>query len=252
MAKMTLLEMTQNILSAMDSDEVNSITDTIESTQVSEVIRETYYEIIDNLDIPSQESLILLDALTDLTKPNYLKLPDTVDHVKWIKYDYETDGATDYTEVSYLKPEQFLIYTTARAGQADTIEVTDFSGGRLWILNNENPHYWTTFDNTYVVFDSYNSDLDSTLQQSKSLCWGQLYPDFEMDDYFIPTLESNMFSKLLAEAKSVCFFNFKQVTNPKEEQKSRRQLVRSQNNRWKFNQRKPYDMSVDYGRRHRY
>jgi hypothetical protein len=37
--KMTLLEMTQNILSAMNSDEVNSITDTVESLQVAEEIQ---------------------------------------------------------------------------------------------------------------------------------------------------------------------------------------------------------------------
>ena len=49
MAKMTLLEMTQNILSAMDSDAVNSIGDTVESLQVADVIVETYYELFANV-----------------------------------------------------------------------------------------------------------------------------------------------------------------------------------------------------------
>ncbi len=250
MAKMTLLEMTQNILSAMDSDDVNSITDTVEATQVATVIKETYYEIIDNLNIPSLEALLRLDGLSDTEKPNYLMLPDGVDSIKWVKYDYQTDGATDYRDIEYLTPENFLLMTSARAGQDDTTEVSDFNGMKLWIITNENPHYWTTFDNLHLVFDSYDSSLDTTMQEIKTMAWGQRYPDFTFEDTFIPDLSANMFSRLLAEAKSVCFFNFKQVTNPKEEQKSRRQKVQEMNNRWKMNQRR-YDDQINYGRRHR-
>lgn len=250
MAKMTLLEMTQNILSAMESDNVNSITDTVESDQVATVIKETYYEIIDNLNIPSFESLLLLDPSGSTAYPNYLKLPDEVLSVKWIKYDYRTDGSSDYHDIEYLSPEDFILMLTARAGQDNTEEVIDFGGATLWVTNNENPHYWTTFDNNYIVCDSYDSSLDANLQQIKTMAWGQRYPTFTLEDDFIPELDINMFSRLLAEAKSVCFFNFKQVTNPKEEQKSRRQKVQEMNNRWRMGQRR-YDSTVNYGRRHR-
>ena len=37
--KRTLLEMTQDILSAIDADEVNSIDDTVEATQVATIIK---------------------------------------------------------------------------------------------------------------------------------------------------------------------------------------------------------------------
>jgi hypothetical protein len=46
MAKMTLLEMTQDILSDMDSDEVNSINDSVESLQVAQIIKTTYFNIV--------------------------------------------------------------------------------------------------------------------------------------------------------------------------------------------------------------
>ena len=42
MPKMSLLEMTQDILSDMDSDEVNSINDSVESLQVLGIIKNTY------------------------------------------------------------------------------------------------------------------------------------------------------------------------------------------------------------------
>ena len=42
MAKMTVLEMVQDILNDMDSDEVNSINDTIEAQQVANTVRTVY------------------------------------------------------------------------------------------------------------------------------------------------------------------------------------------------------------------
>ena len=43
MAKLTLLDMTQNILSALDSDPVDSIDETVEAVQVAELIKEAYF-----------------------------------------------------------------------------------------------------------------------------------------------------------------------------------------------------------------
>ena len=40
--KFTLLEMVQEILSDMDSDEVDSIEDTVEAEQVATIVRSTY------------------------------------------------------------------------------------------------------------------------------------------------------------------------------------------------------------------
>ena len=48
--KLTLLEMVQDILSSMDSDEVNSITDSTEALQVARIIRDSYIEITDRLE----------------------------------------------------------------------------------------------------------------------------------------------------------------------------------------------------------
>ena len=249
--KLTLVEMTQNILSAMDSDEVNSITDTVESLQVAEVIRETYDELFANYDIPEFKALTQLEGLADTDKPNYMKIPDDVDKIEWLKYDYYTDSATDYTTLTYLTPEQFFEITSSRAAADDTIEVDDDSGVRLWIFDNQNPQYWTTFDDEYIVFDGYDADLDSTLQTSKSLVYARMSQDFTMEDDFVPHLDANLFPYLLAEAKSVCFANLKQMPSAKEEQRSRRQRVRSQNDLWRARQRTPNTGGPDYGRRRR-
>lgn len=46
MAKLTLLDIVQDILSDMDSDTVNSITDSVESLQIAQIVKTTFFEII--------------------------------------------------------------------------------------------------------------------------------------------------------------------------------------------------------------
>lgn len=276
MSKMTLLEMTQDILRAMDSDEISSIGDTVESLQVAGEVKIAYEEIFANLKLPFKSALVQLQALSDLNHPNYLQIPDTVKSIGWIKYntlDYtsfnvtpnqnlvydteifdnvpvtvDTSTVPTYVDIQYQTPEMFILNSLQYGGQLNTQVVVDFSGAQLTIGNQYNPTYWTTFDNKNIVFDSYNSTLDATLQQSKTMCWGQYDLTFEMQDTFIPDLDAGLFPLLLAEAKRVSFVNQKQVSSQPEEQRARRQLVRAQNDLWRADQRRPYDMP-NYGRR---
>ncbi len=241
--KMSLLAMTTNILSAMDSDEVNSINDTVEALQVAEVVRETFFDVFGNLELPVRSSLIQLEALNDVDRPNYLKIPDNVKSVTWIKYNYREDGDTDWREVIWLDPETFI---KRQISVSDGTLITDLSGVVYPISTDENPRHYTSFDNTHLVFDSYNSSVDSTLQTSQSLTYGYVYPNFELEDNFVPELDANYFPILLAEAKSTCFVNFKQESNAKEEQKAKRGRMRVQNDLWKAHQRN-YS-GPDYGR----
>ena len=49
MPKLTLLDMTQRVLSSMDADSVNSYAETIESEQVAFIIRDAYYDLINDI-----------------------------------------------------------------------------------------------------------------------------------------------------------------------------------------------------------
>lgn len=248
MPKLTVLDMTQRILSSMDSDDVNSISDTVESLQVASAIREAYYDIISNREFPTLENLLEVEGLGLTAKPNYLKLPADVLKIKWLKYNYLTDGDNTYMPLTYKTPEEFLVTSFALAGADETVVVTDFSGAKFNIRTDKNPELWTTFDNTYLVLDSYDDTLDTTLQASKTMAWGMTDPAFTLSDDFIPTLDANLFPMLLAEAKSICFLDYKQVTNSKAEQQSRRQLVRSQNDLHRANQRRAFLDRPNLGR----
>lgn len=236
MAKMTLLEMTQNILSSMDSDEVNSIGDTVESLQVAEVIKETYFDITTGIDYPGLFGLIKLDSLSDPTQPNKLKLPEAVDSIEWVRYNGKI--------VEYLPPEDFVRRALKSEGYDNTVLVDGIP-----VYTNKNPSFYTSFDDLVLFFDSFDISEDTTLQQSKTMCWGKKSYSFTMTDSFVPALPVDMFPRLLAEAKNTCFINYKQTANSNEAMKARRQLTRQQNNRYRAGTVRPIDRLPDYGRR---
>lgn len=223
--KMTLLEMTQNILAALSEDNVNSIGDTQSSYDVANIVRETYDELFAHTNVPERMGLIQLEGLADVNRPNYLRIPTDVLRFKWVKYRNDTTG--NYESVEYLTPDHFIAIMI-NSGRDSLMDVEDFSGAVLKVQTNKQPTYWTTFDDKHLVFDSFNSGLENTMHQSKVMAFGESYKTWTHEDNFIPNIDPELFPRLLAEAKSVSFINLKQMTSAKEEARSRRQLVKWQ------------------------
>lgn len=92
MAKKTLLDVVQGVLSLLDSDEVNSIADTIEGTQIAYLVRECYEDIVEEMDLGHKGELIYLESATDATHPTLMKIPDSVGLVEWINYTKPADA----------------------------------------------------------------------------------------------------------------------------------------------------------------
>lgn len=236
MAKMTLLDMVQDILSDMDSDQVNSISDTVESLQVAQIIKSTYYNIIDGRDYPFLHELFQLDSSATVSRPTHMKLPDTIIDLDWIKYNKKKTGETRnrYEKVKYKTPEEFLELVNERDSSGSTVQVvTDPTGIQLNILNNKAPEYFTSFDDETIVFDSFDSNIDSTIQNSKLQCYGKRSVVFTLQDNFIPDLPVQMFTYLHNEAKSTCFARLKQIADAKAEQNSVSQKRRMSQDAWK-------------------
>ena len=62
MAKKTLLEIVQEILTDMVSDEVNSIDDTVESQTVASIVRSVYESMMANRNWPHTKQLVQTEA----------------------------------------------------------------------------------------------------------------------------------------------------------------------------------------------
>lgn len=249
MAKKTLLEMTQDILNDMDSDNVNSINDTVESQQVAAIIRSCFEEMIGNRNWPHLKKLVQFDSLSDMSRPNYMKLPLGMKELVLFKYDCREDGDEDknYQDVTYKDPDDFLRYVSLRKSSADNvIEVTDTSGVVLLIFNDKAPQYWTSFDDLYIVTDAYDSEVDDTLQTSKTQCIAYMEPTWQHIDEYVPFLPEEAFPALVNEAKSTASILIKQMANQKAEQKAARQNRWLSRKAWKAHGGLDYP---DYGRK---
>lgn len=253
MASLTLLEMTQNILSALSSDEVNSISDTTESMQVAEIIKTTYFNIAARAQLTGSKTLFQLDDSLDVTKPVLMTRPSDIDKMEWVQY-FNADPETNmFKYVTILPPTQFLDYVNGFDLTADNVNTFAFNVNsetfNLAYKNDATPTFCTTFDNFYIIFDSYDASLDDTLHAFKTRCWGSVSEVFEMIDAFVPIIPENVFPLLLNEAKALAFFELKQASHPKAEQESRRQWNTLQKNKSLVDKPTYFDQLADFGRR---
>ena len=251
MAKMTLLQIVQDILNDLDSDEVNSLDDTIESQQVAQIVKSCYHEMISNRDWPHLQRLIKMDAVNDIDKPNYLRLPNEVKELTFFKYDCHKLGSdkVELKDIRYKEPDAFLRFVSNRNSTQDNVQtVLDFSGTKLLVINNQAPTYWTSFDDLHIVCDSYDIAVDNTLKQSKTQAMAYMEPVWVHLNEAIPDLPSEAFSSLLEEAKSTAFFVLKQMANMKSEQKAARQKTWLSRKAWRAKGGVRY---ADFGRKGR-
>lgn len=247
MPKMTLLEIVQSILSDIDGSEVNSISDTVESEQIASIVRDTFYDLTTNKDTPEHEKLVQFEGLSDITKPNYLKVPVNVEKFKVLRYNVSESGDTDYRILKFTPPENFLDRTLAQdSSDANVEKVNDFSGIPLLIRNDRMPTYYTMFDDEHVVCDSYLKTIDTTLQQSKTISLAKVSPSFSISDSFVPDIDVNQFPLLLQESKAMAFALHKQTSVPKLEKRIRKNKQRLIND---LNRNKQPYTGPDYGRK---
>ena len=226
MAKATLLEIVQEILSDMNSDTVNSISDTVEAMQVATIVKRTFLNLANDRIWPAYKRLLKLVPYGDGSKPNYMKFDDNVVQVDWVKYDSRDSltGAEDYLTIHYCDPHEFVERVMSRdPDDANVQTVIDVHGTPLFIFNDQAPTFWTSFDDETIVFDSYNQAVESTLMASKTQAFGEVEPEFEMDDAFVPNMPAKYFPYLINEAKSTAFIKIKEVFSQKDEQNAQRQ-----------------------------
>ena len=242
--KRTLLQIVQNILSDMDSEDVNSISDSIEAEQIASVVRDVYYNMVSTRMIPEHQELVKLVSLSNSARPTHFQVPDSVKRIDFIRYNVSTDSDIEFREIQYIEP---LLFLTLHQDGANIDTVYDVNGNTpLLIRNDQMPTYYTSFDDLHIVMDSYKSDTDQILAENKTQALGHKIPTFTISDNFTPDLDEVLFPYLIAESKSTCFSLFKSGVDQKIEQAARRQksYMQSDMYRVKKENKRPY-----YGRR---
>jgi hypothetical protein len=249
----TLLQLVQSILSSIDGDEINSITDSVEAGQVVTIIKTVYDDISSRGELPVQKTLFNLDASGDSSKPVLMTKPTNVQSVEWLKYDRQTSSSLDpeWADITYICVDDFLrrVYTLNPSESTTDSFSTSIGGSTVnfFYKNNQGPNFYTTFDDQTVVFDAYDSAVDTTLQSAKTLGYGLVAVTFTESDSWVPSLHPHQFAWLLNEAKSLAWAELRQAAHVKAEMTARKHEIINQKTRHAFNYGK-YDKGPNYGR----
>jgi hypothetical protein len=249
MAKYKNLELVNKTLDALGSDAVNAIDDTTEAQRIASFLEIVYFDILGQGTWPHLRKIVNLEA-TASAYPNYLRMPDNVVDIEWLKYDVR-DAVGDrpnFQDIDYCEPYEFETLVLGRDPSLSAVTtVTDYDGGDLYIYNDRHPTVWTSIDDEHIIFDSWKSTLDSEMVSAKSRAQIWREPVWDPDGEAIPDLPSRAFQGLLSELISVSQFNLRQNVNQKAEQQSRN--ARHQRSRRKFGRTVDATRIPNYGRR---
>jgi len=255
--KFTLLAGVQEVLSSLDSDEVNSINDTVESYQVALIFKSVYYDIFNDLDLIEHETNVGLEASTDSDQQVLMTMPDNVTRISWIKYDNKDTGETNpnYLDVTYLPFEEFISMQQALRNDTTNVDSMTITGDNddtfsVMYRTNAHPSWYTFYDNHSIIFDALDETVDTTLQQSKFLCMGHVYPEFSLVDEFVPDLDPTQFRYYLHRCKIRAFAELKQAPNQEAASEARRQKIITQKRKHSIATRAAiFDLPARYGRK---
>ena len=217
MSRLTLLKVVQTYLDYVDGFGVDSIADSDEASQAANIAEHVYYRLIDkNRDTPSQMYVGSLDASLDPTKPCILTIPSEVNriHNSELYYNTSTDGGLFWERVQYIAPEEFVKLNTGINTSVDGVEIMEVNGVPFTIFNDRAPRYCTTFDDVTLVFDAYDKDADTTLQESKTRVIGTQSVVFLQDDDFIIPLPNRMHSGYQDAVIAECCEALRDISKP--------------------------------------
>jgi hypothetical protein len=243
--KKTLLEIVKDILSDIDGQDVNSISDTVEALQVAKVVEAVFNDLIATRQIPELETLVKLTPLSNNLYPTHFVLGDNQTKLKALWYDVSNDNSFDYRLIRYLTPYEFLRITDRR--QDDFMYSEDqVAGTKIRVGTNDQPTYYTSFDDKHIVMDSYDSSVDSSLQEQKTRAIAVTYPVFSVSDNYVPAVDTNVFPYIIQESKARVMSIFKGGVDPKTQQAAQRVKVHMQNDMHRVGRR---NNLRNYGRR---
>ena len=238
----------------MDSDEVSSITDTVESQQVAKVVRTAYFDLIQRAKLPEHYDLVQLTE-TSAASPTIMSVPSNVAEVGSVKYYNADANITAWEPVQYVTLTEFLnrmdSLTDLTATDVDTFSYTVPAGDSFTLVykNNKQPQWYTTLSDNILIFDSLDNEIDTYLQSSKTRAQARMQITWSEVDGFTPDLDEPQFALLLAEATSLAWAELKQSPHQKAEQSARRGWNQLQKSKYSTETLSDFERLPNFGRR---
>jgi hypothetical protein len=163
-----------------------------------------------------------------------MSVPENVQRIDVLRYDVrvnETDNQL-YKDIEYVDPSEML-KTLANADKdaTNTEAITLDSNTVIYPFNDRAPRRWTTLDQKTIIFDAYDSNLESNLLESKTQCFGTQKKELVKADYTVIDLPRELYVLLESNATELAFDLWKGVTPRKITDLARKARVRMQRNK---------------------
>ena len=250
MAKITMLGFVQQIAEAIESDEIDTLDETLEASAIMTILEQTYSEVLDRRDWEFiRDRVVQLDErdAADVLQINQLRIPPNVTAIQCLRY-LSKEGK--YTDLTYMQPCDFIAHLHGRNQSDDTITtVINDDGVPMFIHNHIAPTRYTSFDEESIAFDAFETVRGVGNQIADTVIVGNVkpVPDFTNPAAFLPIPE-RMFSLILNEAIATANYRLRQTQDPRSERLARRQNIKMRELEPKTQRD---NQEVHYGRRTR-
>lgn len=212
MAKQTkpILDMINDCLLDMGRGFVNDLGQTPEADRVENIYKSVYYQFLQNKLWPNKRQLVNLESLADLTRRTFLRVPEGVTKVDKISYNIGTSTDPIWRELTFYEPEKARrMFMDRVLGDAGNTTLVDVDGTDLVVYNDNHPTWWTSFDDEYIVLDSYKQSVEDTVQGYKASAWAYVEPVWPQTKNDCVDIPERFVSAYEAKAKAVCYEKIK-------------------------------------------
>ena len=227
MAKLTMLEFVQLIGEAIESDEIDTLDETIEATQIMNILKQTYEEVLDRRDWEFiKDRVVQLDVMpVGDTKINHLLIPPNVTNIQCLRY---LSAQGKFFDLTYLQPCDFIAKVHARDKTDPNITtVNNDDGVPLFIINDKAPTYYTSFDEESLAFDAFETTRGVGNQIADTVIVGNIKPiPAFTDPTAVLPIPERMNSLILNEAIATANYRLRQTADPRSERLARRQNIK--------------------------
>lgn len=208
MAKITVLNIVQRVLEAIGHSPVQNVADTPSAKKVLRIAEEVFYQEQAYGDWPHNRFAGRLVSLGDTNRPTTLVIPEDITSLDEFKYQYvEGSGRIKFEELEQVAdPRDFLDMVLARDSTESNVQVVKVPASEpvdIFVYNDRRPRFWTTFDDRYVVADSYNQEIETTLQGSKTVITGTREQRWSSLGDAYPPMPPAMFPYFLSRVTAV-------------------------------------------------
>ncbi len=231
--KRTILKLVQDLGEGINTDEIDALNETEEVVRIQNILKQTVSEVLDRKTWEFMKDKVrqLDDRLPGSNQLNILLIPDDVTLIKCLRYK---DGNGKFYDVTYLQACDFIEKVQSRTIGDNVIAITNSDGVDLNTRTNVVPQYWTSFDETTITFDAYNSITGNGNLIADSVIIADVMPVTDFDDPIaVLNLPERMETLIFNEALVTCNYRIRQTRDPRADRVARRQGISLRENEHK-------------------